>query len=348
MLDLNTIIFGNTLVDYGYTFAILIFWIVLFKGFQIYILSRLKKIAKKTTTDVDDTLIGIVQSLKPPFYYFLAFYLATYSIQVSEVFRSITEGILLVLIVYQVITAVQILINYVIGKRIDVTDNAKTDVALLNVGKIAKVILWVLGILLILSNFGIDITSLIAGLGVGGIAIAFALKSILADLFSSFAIYFDKPFKVGDFIKVGSDGGTVLKIGIMTTRLKTSLGEELVISNQELISSRVQNFKKMEERRGDFSFGVAYETSVGKLRGIPNDIKQIIESIDGIRFARAHFNRFDDSALNFDVVYYVESNGYDKYADSQQEINLKIMEKFEEKGIEMAYPTQTIFVKKEV
>ncbi len=344
----ETIILGNSLFEYLSALGIFVILLAVFRFFIFFVIRKLQKAAERTVTDVDDTFINIIKSLKPPFYYFLAFYLATYSIVISDLVKNIIEGALTILIVYQIVVTSQVLIDYVLGKKFEGREDLEARAAIDMIGKIIRFVLWVLGILLVLSNLGVDITSLIAGLGIGGVAIAFALKEILADLFSSFAIYFDKPFKVGDTIQIGTDRGTVLKIGIMTTRLRTPQGEELVMSNQEILSSRIQNYKKMEERRGVFSFGVAYETPVKTLRGIPDDIKQIIESMESIRFGRAHFNRFDESALNFDVVYYVETDDYDKYADVQQEINFKIMEKFEEKGIEMAYPTRTVIVKKEV
>ncbi len=349
-IDINTVVFGNTIIDYGYALIALIFFVIVFKIFQFYVLRRLKKLAEKTKTDIDDTLIEIIKNIKPPFYYFLAFYLATYYILVSDMFKNVIEGILLILVVYQIINTAQVLLNYVLSKSIDESDGLDAEelqkkAIMNNIGMLVKFALWSIGLLMILSNLGVNVTSLIAGLGIGGIAFAFALKGILADLFSSFAIYFDKPFKVGDTIQVGTDKGTVQKIGIMTTRMKTPQGEELVMSNQELISSRIQNFKKMEERRGVFSFGVVYETPVAQLRQIPADVEKIINSIDGIRFDRTHFNRFDPSSLNYEVAYYIETDDYKKYMEVQQDINLKIMEVFEEKGIEMAYPTQTVFVK---
>jgi len=171
------------------------------------------------------------------------------------------------------------------------------------------------------------------------------MKNILGDLFSSFAIFFDKPFLPGDFIQVGDKSGTVKKIGIKTTRIQASQGEEIVFSNQELTSSRVHNFKKMEERKISFSFGVVYETPLKKIKKISKMVKEIIVDIDKARFDRAHFSRFDDSALNFDVVYFVESDGYKTYMDIQQKINLKILEVFEKEEIEMAYPTRVVYQK---
>ena len=350
MLDLNTILFNNTLEQYLYALGAFIALVILSKGFLMYFLRKFKRIAEKTETDVDDALIDIIKSLKPPFYYFVAFYVATFSLKTSEFFGKVSEGILLILIVYQVISVSQILVDYILSKNIDESDGLDEEelskkTTLQNISKIVKFVLWAIGILLILSNLGIDITSLVAGLGVGGIAIAFAMQNILADLFSSFAIYFDKPFKVGDFIALGTDKGTVEKIGIKTTRLKTPQGEELIVSNQELTSARIQNFKRMEERRAVFQIGVTYDTSKELVKEIPLMIKTIIESVEGVRFDRAHFKQFGDSALNFEIVFFMKDSEYVLYMDAQQEINLKIMAKFEEKGIEMAFPTQTVFVK---
>ncbi len=345
MLNSETVIFGNAIIDYVYATGVFFIFVILFKGFQFFILNKLKNLAKKTKTDLDDTFIRIVRNIKPHFYYFLAFYFATYSLAVSVFFKKIMVGFLVVLVVYQIIVALQILIDYAVGKRIDVSDDTTTDSALSTIAKIAKISLWIIGVLLVLSNFGVNITSLVAGLGIGGIAIAFALQNILSDLFSSFAIYFDKPFQVGDFIKLGEDAGTVEKIGIKTTRLKTPQGEELVISNQELTSARIQNFKQMEERRGLFVIGVTYDTPKSRLEVIPVILKEIIESVDGIRFDRAHFKEFADSSLNFEIVYFVSTNNYMQYMDAQQEINLKILEKFEKEGIEFAFPTQTVYTK---
>ena len=196
--------------------------------------------------------------------------------------------------------------------------------------------------LLVLSNLGYDISSLLAGVGISGIAIAFALRSILEDLFSAFSIYFDKPFEPGDFIEVGKDRGTVQSIGLKSTRLKTLEGEELVISNKELTKSRVHNYKKMKKRRRTFEFGVTYDTNTKTLREIQNIVKQIIKDIDKIEFDRVYFTEFGDSSLKFKAVYYVNSPEFEEALAAQQEINLQLHKKFKEENIEMAFPTQTI------
>jgi len=199
---------------------------------------------------------------------------------------------------------------------------------------------------MVLTNLGIEITPLIASLGVGGIAIAIALQSVLSDLFSAFAIYFDKPFKEGDFIIVGNDMGTVQRIGIKTTRIKSLQGQELIVSNSELTSTRVNNYQRMEERRIVFNFGVEYSTSLSKLKKINKIVEKIFKEVNGARLDRVHFHQFGDFSLNYEVVYYVKSPEYAKYMDVQQEINFKLKEYFEKERIVFAFPTQTLFVEK--
>jgi small-conductance mechanosensitive channel len=213
-------------------------------------------------------------------------------------------------------------------------------------GQIAKAMLWVLGLLLVLSNLGVDVTSLIAGLGVGGIAIAFALQGILGDLFASFSIFLDEPFKVGDYVQAGSESGTVQKVGIKTSRIKTLAGDELVVANTDIASARVHNYGKMEKRRISFDIGVTYEAGSKKLKKIPDLIQKEIEKTDKVEFGRCHFKQFGDFALVYEVVYIVQDSSYDVFMDAQQQINLGIYESFEKEGIEFAYPTQTLYVKK--
>ncbi len=209
------------------------------------------------------------------------------------------------------------------------------------------VVLWSLGLLLILSNLGVNVVSLVAGLGIGGIAIALAAQNILSDFFSSYSITLDQPFKEGDFIVVGQHMGVVKKIGIKTTRLQALQGEEIVIPNQELTTTRVQNFKRMRERRIVFGFGVTYDTSPEQLREIPEAVRAIIEAEEHTRFDRAHFVRFGESGLEFEVVYYINRSEYDLYMNAQQAINLAIMERFAAQGIAFAFPTRTVHITKD-
>ena len=230
--------------------------------------------------------------------------------------------------------------RFVVGSTSD--PGAKSAVGLISF--LGRVIIWSLVLVLVLDNAGVDITALVAGLGVGGIAVALAVQNVLGDLLSSLSIVLDKPFQVGDFIVVGDMVGTVERIGIKTTRLKALSGEQLISSNSDLLSSRIRNFKRLYERRVVFQVGVTYQTSAEKLRAIPEMIKEIIEKNDNVRFDRCHFSKFGDFALMFETVYYVTLPDYALYMDRQQSINLHIYTAFEKEGIEFAYPSQTLFL----
>ena len=210
-------------------------------------------------------------------------------------------------------------------------------------GFLTRLLLIVILVLLALDNIpGVEITTLVASLGVGGIAVALAVQNILADLFASLSITLDKPFVIGDFINVGELRGTVEHIGIKTTRLRSLSGEQLVFANNDLLQSRIRNYRRMDERRVAFSLGVVYETPPGAVEQIPGLLAKIIGDQPQVRFDRAHFNEYGPSSLNFEIVYYVLSPDYTLYMDIHQAINLAILRCFAEEGIEFAYPTQTL------
>lgn len=223
--------------------------------------------------------------------------------------------------------------------------NAARVTTLRAAGFIIKLVLAVIAAVVILDNIpGVEITALIASLGITGIAVALAVQNILSDLFASLSIVLDKPFVIGDFIIVDTHMGTVENIGLKTTRLRSLSGEQLVFSNNDLLKSRVRNFKRMAERRVVFSLGVTYQTPPDKLKQILATIRQIIESQEMTRFDRAHFQGFADSALTLEVVYYVLDPDYNRYMDIQQAINLAILQSFAEEGLEFAYPTRTLYL----
>ena len=212
------------------------------------------------------------------------------------------------------------------------------------VGFLMRLFVWTAVLLVLLDNLGVNVTTLIAGLGVGGVAVALAAQNILGDLFSSLSIVLDKPFVVGDFIIIGDYLGSVEHVGLKTTRVRSLSGEQLVFSNTDLLTSRIRNYGRMFERRVVGSFRVAYRTPAAKLRRVPAMIREIIESQDKVRFDRAHFQALGESALMFEYVYYVLSPDYNKYMDVQQNINLALFEQLAADGVEFAFPTQTVFV----
>ena len=340
---------GNSVKDFLAALAVFLLAATALKIFKYVIIRKLKKIADKTKTELDNLLIKIIDSVGWPFYLLLSLYIALQFIQTPDFIGTAVYYVILVAVTYYAVRGVQDLIDYgtvrIVLKKQEEEKEADTSIIDL-LSKILKGVLWGLAFILILSNLGYNVSTLIAGLGIGGLAVAIALQNVLSDIFSSFSIYFDKPFKIGDFIIVGDDLGVVKKIGIKTTRLQSLWGQEIVISNRELTSTRINNYKKMEKRRVLFPFGVVYDTSTKKLKEILKIVKDIFDEIEIADLDRVHFKEFGDFSLNFEVVYYVDTGDYGKYMDTQQEINFALKEQFEREGIEFAYPTQTLLVNK--
>ena len=343
---------GNTVQDYTVALVVLVVFWSAFWLLQKLVLSRLRRVAERTATDIDDTVLKIVDEIKPSFYLVLAVWGSVRTLALSDGVARVVNTLLMLVLAYQVVMSLQILIDYLVkrwlakGKEEEMSkeQERQTESALGIINLLAKFVLWSVGLLFVLSNLGINVTSLVASLGIGGIAIALAAQNILGDLFSSLAIYLDKPFAIGDMIAVGDVRGTVQHIGIKTTRIKTLTGEEVILPNKELTNSQVQNFRKMSERRVIFELGVVYDTEASALTQIPQMLKNLIDKTDNCRFDRAHFKTFGDSALIFEVVYYVTAREFAIHVKAQQAINVAIKESFDAAGLEFAYPTQTQYV----
>lgn len=208
----------------------------------------------------------------------------------------------------------------------------------------AKVSLWAVVLLAMLSNMGVNITAFVASLGVGGIAVALAVQNILGDLFASMSIAIDKPFEVNDFIVVGALAGTVEHVGLKTTRIRSLGGEQIVMSNASMLSATIQNYKRLRERRVVFQFGLTYDCTPDQLREVQRAVERIVRGVGTTRFDRSHFKAFGESSLDFETVYIVLDPGYNQYMDIQQEINLQMMEAFEEIGVRFAHPLRMLHV----
>ncbi len=314
------------------------------------VLIRLRIIAQKTDTEADDVVIAAVQHIHGLVYVIVALYISMQAFDITGKLEQTIDAVFYVALTWQIIRILSVLIKYFAESRLKEEDenglidpNAATAADMVTL--LARISLWVLGGLFGLSNLGIEVTSLIAGLGIGGIAIAFALQGILSDLFASFSLYFDKPFRLGDHIVIGTDAGVVEKIGIKSTRIRTLQGEELVVSNAELTTARVQNFKKLKKRRGTIVLGVTYETPQEKLEKIKGLVEKVFDGIDAADLDRVFFTNFGASALEFQIVYFVDSSEYKDFLEAQEQINFSLFKKFNELGVEFAYPTQTIYTK---
>jgi small-conductance mechanosensitive channel len=335
-------ILGNTLFDYLYALVAFSIAMVLSLCIKYVVVKRLKPLTERTKNTVDDFIVSLLASMSLPFYIVISFYIAAQVLSIHPIVRKVIDAIFVICIVYQLIKVLAIFLDFSLAKKVNDANGSNVAHVKDLIQLVIKTSLWAVGLLFVLSNLGVNITSLVAGLGIGGIAVALAVQNILSDLFSYFAIYFDKPFVKGDLITIGTQVGVVEKVGVKTTRIRALQGEEIVISNSELTSSRIQNFKKMEERRVVFSFRVVYETPLDKLEKIPQCVKEIITSTERTRFDRAHLQAFGDSAYVFEVVYYVQSAVYNEYMDVNQAIHFKIIAMFDEEGIEFSSNAQTV------
>lgn len=344
----NYQIWGNQAKDWAIAIGIISISIVILRLLQSVIIKKVSALTAKTKTTIDDFIITTVQKSVMPLLYVLAFYFGLQYLDLPTRVRSIAHIAVMVAITFFVLRIITSFIAYSFRQALlrreqnNLREKQSKGILL-----IIQVVIWLTGFLFLVDNLGYDITTLVAGLGIGGIAVALAAQTILGDLFSYLVIFFDKPFEIGDFIIIDDKMGTIEYIGVKTTRIRTLGGEQLICSNTDLTNSRVHNYKRMEKRRVLFSFGVVYQTPAQKLKNIPGMIKEIVESEPGNTFDRAHFSSYGDFSLNFEVVYYVTSPDYNLYMDRQQAINIAIFEKFEEEEIEFAYPTQTILFDKE-
>ncbi len=339
--------YGNTIEHYGIALSIIMGGILLVRIFRKRLLNQIKRLTQKTETKLDDYVIEGIESFGLPILIFVVIYSGLSYLTFSEKADKYIDNSMVVVITFYVIRILSSFIRLALESFITKQEGEQEKLKQINgIMLIINVIIWAVGLLFLFDNLGYNVTTIIAGLGIGGIAIALAAQNILGDLFNYFVIFFDRPFEVGDFITVDDKKGTVEHVGIKTTRLISVSGEQLAFSNSDLTKSRIHNFKRMERRRIVFSLGVVYNTSPAKLEQIPVIIKNIITSQEGVTFDRAHFATFGAYSLNFEVVYFVESADYLQYMNTQQEINLKIFKAFAEEGIEFAYPTQTVLVNK--
>lgn len=344
---LEQVYYGNTVEQYAIALSIIIGSIILVRIFRKRLLNQIKKWAEKTDTKLDDYIIRGVEKFGLPILTFLAIYIGLSYLTFSEKLDKVIDQLMVVVITIYVIRLLSSIIRLTLESYISQQESGQEKLKQLNgIMLIFNVLIWAVGLLFLFDNLGYNVTTIIAGLGIGGIAIALAAQNILGDLFNYFVIFFDRPFEVGDFITVDDKKGTVEHIGIKTTRLLSVNGEQLAFSNSDLTKSRIHNFKRMERRRVVFILAVVYSTTHEKLQQIPVIIKDIITNQQLATFDRAHFASFGPYSLNFEVVYFIESAEYVPFMDTQEAINLKIFKAFDEAKIDFAYPTQTILVNK--
>ncbi len=347
MQTLQFILRHNTLQEIFYALGVALITLLLLIFVRRVVVARLKAFSQRTSVIWDDVLVDVLESTKLPFLAWLSVLAGLTQIVLPDSIRLLPLKAMMILLILQAGIWASRAVRSWVGLRLAVSKEAGDGAALTNFGVISfilRIMVWVVTLLLLLDNLGVNITTLIASLGIGGVAVALALQNVLGDLFASLSIAIDKPFLVGDFIVVDTFSGTVKHVGLKTTRLQSLSGEELVFSNNDLLKSRVRNFKRMNERRIVFGFGVTYDTPPEVLRRLNEEIKAIVSRQSGVRLDRAHFKGFGASSLDFEVVYYMLEPDFSAYMDTQQAINLALLEYCNAEGIGFAFPTQTLHV----
>ncbi len=319
--------------------AMLLFW-----AMGRLVLHRLESLSRRTATDVDDLVTELLAKTKTLFVLLVGIWAGSLILELSATIDRWIREILIVGLLLQGAFWATGAVNYVIEKyrsrELELDPQAATAMGAL--GFVGRVTIWAIFLLLALQNLGVNVTTLVASLGIGGVAVALALQNVLSDLFASLSIILDRPFVVGDFIIVDDLMGTVEHVGLKTTRVRSLGGEQLVFSNSDLLDSRIRNYKRMQERRVVFSIGVTYDTGYGSLKEISEILRKVVEAEPRTRFDRAHFKEFGDSSLVFETVYYMLVPDFNVYMDTQEAINLELYRRFEELGIEFAFPTRTL------
>jgi len=336
----------NTAQDWLIAAIVVVVVVVVARTVIGIVVRRLKATASKTETDVDDLVTELLENTKFVFVTLVALYAGAISLSLPPEVDDVLSTILVLGFLVQAAFWANGIVNYMLGSwaRQKFEADPTMSTALGSIGFFVRFAVWATFIMLALDNLNIDIGPLVASLGIGGVALALALQGVLGDLFASLTIIFDKPFAVGDYIQVGDLAGTVQHVGLKSTRILAVTGEQLVFSNSDLLGSRIRNFRSREERRCAFTLGVTYDTPPENLERIPSLIQEIVESRENTRFDRSFLMAFGDSALNFEIVYYMLVPDYQTYAETHHAINLEIFKRFAEEGIEFAYPTQTLYV----
>ncbi len=335
---------GNRLEDW---FGLVVFAVI---GTGILLLARrllvrrFGEYARKTETLLDDLIVELIAQTRSYTLAAIALYLGVSILGLASTTRSVIEKAAIIFVLIQGIIWGYRIIDYWLRRTVGhggagANDGAGTATA---ISFFAKLVLWSSTLLLALDNLGFNVTTLVAGLGIGGIAVALAAQNILADLFASLSIILDKPFELGDFIVASDFLGSIEHVGIKTTRIRSLSGEQIVFSNAELLKCRIRNFKRMAERRIVFTIGVTYDTPIEKLQSVNTIIRSAIASQEHTRLDRVHFKEYGDSALIFETVYFVLDPDFNTYMDIQQAINFAILAAFRKQEIDFAFPTMTI------
>ena len=344
---LDRVWYANTLRQWLIALAVLGGVFVGLSLLRRVLIRRLGAIATRSATRVDDIGVDLVRRTRAYFLFGVALYAASRFLVLTDQARSVIQLLIVGVVLVQAGRWGNGLVGFAVEQYLRRSEDADSGAraTVQAVGYAARFALWAILLVTALGAFGIDVTALITGLGIGGIAIALAVQNILGDLFAALAIVLDKPFVVGDFIIVDNVMGTVEHVGLKTTRIRSLGGEQIIVSNNDLLKSRIRNYKRMEQRRIVFSVDVTYDTPADLVARVPAIIREVIEQRPLTRFDRSHFLAFAESALRVETVYWVLDPNYNKYADIQHAINLELLRRFEAERISFAFPSRTVYVR---
>ena len=343
----HSLIADNTAQDWAYALLAGAAFMLLLHALRRLVLQHLTRISKTTHTVVDDFLVDTLAATRILLVAATGLFLGPHLLTLPAALKKIIDRAFITVIILQTgFWASRALIFWLHHRfaQGDKEDEGARAMTLSLLSFLGRVILWALIGLLILDNLGLNVTALVTSLGIGGIAIALAVQSILGDLFASLSIAIDKPFVIGDFIVVDDVMGSVEHVGLKTTRVRSLGGEQIILSNNDLLKSRIRNYKRMQERRAVFAIGVTYDTPPDKLEHVAVLIQQAIEAQPDTRLDRAHFKGFGAFSLDFEAVYFVLTPDYNIFMNIQQAINLQLVRSFAEHGIKFAFPTQTLYL----
>jgi len=341
---MHEIYWGNTLRDYLFAIGGIVVGFILLRILRNVVLSKLSVLAKRTDAGIDDIIINSIRNFLLPFLYIGLIYQILIQLNLHPKFRRVLDVVAIAVSIYYFVRLIIHILHTLINRRLTVMGETQGRIAQINsLLSIVKGFIWVIGFLFLLGNLGYNVTAILTTLGIGGVAIALAAQVILGDLFSYFAIFFDKPFEIGDFISTKDELGTIESVGFKTTRIRALSGEQLIVSNSELLKKTIHNYKRMERRRVVINFGVKYHTPQELLNQIPELIKEIVTGNQDVIFDRAHMSKFTNISIEFEVVYIILTSNYNKHMDMQQIVLMGIYEGLLSRGIEFAhFPTKIL------
>jgi small-conductance mechanosensitive channel len=342
---LDKVYYNNTIYDYLFAFAFVIVGTVGLFIIKVIFLKRLVQWSQRTESVVDDMIVNSIERFGIAALQFGIIFSGINFLNLSDRVQKILYVAGSVIVTYFILRLISTIILLLLQQKIRSQEGGENKIKQLGgLMLLVNIVIWMIGVVFLLDKFGQPVTTIITGLGIGGIAIALAAQNILGDLFNYFVIFFDRPFEAGDFITVDDKAGTVEYVGIKTTRIRSLSGEQIIIGNSNLTNSRIHNFKRLINRRVVFSLNIDYRTPVDKVKAIPGMLRQIVENQSPVLFDRAHFATYGDWSLKFEVVYLCLDPDYNKFMDVQQAINIEILETMKRNDIHLAATPHFSFV----